>query len=534
MDITLNQSMDRENEAQPQPHRIEVRQMRRIDVKPAPRQTARPAAKRPASSGGSRARQRSLPRGGARYAKRKRYSIWAPILLTLCVVTLFGVGYIGRSEYNNYLAYTQRCAELDSDTFYAGISLEGESLEGLTYDEALNKFTRKLNDISDGTQITVTAIGKKYSLTGGAVQMSTDLRSTLSRAWSIGRSGTFDERYQRIQQLKISGMNFTLSRNWNEQTLRQSIQEIANAVYVKGTDATVKSFDPVTGTFTFASEVTGYELDTDDLYAQVTQAIANGDYNVTIKAKINTVTPKYNVEYLKEHWGRVSSFTTTTTSNADRNMNIQLAASCFNGMRVEPGQTVSFNKTTGERTEGKGYRAAGAYRDGVLIEEPGGGVCQVSTTLYHAVVRADLLVNERSPHSRISNYVPIGQDAAVNWPSQDFKFTNNSEFPIYIVSEFANETITFKIYGRKLDNGEYIKIESEKTEDIEPLEGERIVNDDTLPVGTERTEASRSGARAVSYKVRYDEDGNVISRTQLATSYYPAAQKVRRIGTKVN
>ncbi len=186
---------------------------------------------------------------------------------------------------------------------------------------------------------------------------------------------------------------------------------------------------------------------------------------------------------MKEHFGRISYAQTKTTSNSNRNRNIQLATAEFNGMRVEPGETVSFNATTGERTEAKGYRPAGAYSGGVLVQEPGGGVCQVSTTLYNAAVKADLEIIERSPHTRVSDYVPIGLDAAVNWPGQDFKFKNTSDYPIFIVAEFADQKLTFKIYGKQLDDGVYIKLESEKTETIAAPEDLKDKDDPTILAG---------------------------------------------------
>ena len=191
------------------------------------------------------------------------------------------------------------------------------------------------------------------------VQMSTNLQSTLSLAYSTGRTGSFDERYAQLQQLKSEGLDFSLNRGWNEDTLRSKISQIAADVYVKGQDADVESSDPDTGKFTFTSEVTGYELDTDDLYAQITQAVANGNVNANIEAKIIEVAPEHTVEYMKEHFGRISYAQTKTTSNSDRNRNIQLATAEFNGMRVEPGETVSFNKTTGERDRGQGVSCGG-------------------------------------------------------------------------------------------------------------------------------------------------------------------------------
>ena len=500
---------------------------------------ARPStgAKRPAPNGTKRPanapQRRTAPRSqgaGVRH-KKNRNPKWASALLVVCAMALIGVGYVGVTEVNNYMDYQAKCRELEQDTFYDGITLEGESLSGLTMLDAIAKYQQQLSNVASATSITITARGKTYTLDSSSVQMSTNLQSTLSLAYSTGRTGSFDERYAQLQQLKSEGLDFSLNRGWNEDTLRSKISQIAADVYVKGQDADVESFDPDTGKFTFTSEVTGYELDTDDLYAQITQAVANGNVNANIEAKIIEVAPEHTVEYMKEHFGRISYAQTKTTSNSDRNRNIQLAAAEFNGMRVEPGETVSFNKTTGERTESKGYRPAGAYSGGFLVQEPGGGVCQVSTTLYNAVVKADLEVLERSPHSRVSDYVPIGLDAAVNWPSQDFKFKNTSDYPIFIVAEFADQKLTFKIYGKQLDDGVYIKLESEKTETIVAPEGVEEKPDSSLPVGQTRDEKARDGSKAVSYKVYYDKNDNEIKREVLARSSYPASIAIHRVGT---
>lgn len=501
---------------------------------------ARPStgAKRPAPNGTKRPanapQRRTAPRSqgaGVRH-KKNRNPKWASALLVVCAMALIGVGYVGVTEVNNYMDYQAKCRELEQDTFYDGITLEGESLSGLTMLDAIAKYQQQLSNVASATSITITARGKTYTLDSSSVQMSTNLQSTLSLAYSTGRTGSFDERYAQLQQLKSEGLDFSLNRGWNEDTLRSKISQIAADVYVKGQDADVESFDPDTGKFTFTSEVTGYELDTDDLYAQITQAVANGNVNANIEAKIIEVAPEHTVEYMKEHFGRISYAQTKTTSNSDRNRNIQLATAEFNGMRVEPGETVSFNKTTGERTEAKGYRAAGAYSGGVLVQEPGGGVCQVSTTLYNAAVKADLEIIERSPHSRVSDYVPIGLDAAVNWPGQDFKFKNTSDYPIFIVAEFSDQKLTFKIYGKQLDDGVYIKLESEKTETIAAPEGVKDKDDPTILAGSEpKVEKARDGARAISYKVYYDKNDNEIKREVLDKSTYPASQAIRRIGT---
>lgn len=509
---------------------------------------SRSSASRPAqrTSGGARPNgqrsSRPAPNGAARRSphnqgagvrhKKQKDPTWVTALMCVCLIALLGVGYVGVTEVSNYIDYKNKCRELEQDKFYEGITLEGEPLSGMTLLEAVAKYQQQISNVASSTSITINARGKTYNMDSTSVQMSTDLQATLSQAYSVGRSGSFEERYAKLQQLKTEGMDFSLNRGWNEDTLRAKISEIARDVYVKGQDADVDTFDPDTGEFTFINEVTGYELDSDDLYNQITQAIANGQVSVNIEAKVDEVAPEHTAAYMKEHFGRISYMRTKTSTNSDRNKNIRLAAECFDGMRVEPGETVSFNETTGQRTYEKGYKDAPAYSGGVVVKEPGGGVCQVSTTLYNAVAKADLEIVDRSPHSRVADYVPIGLDAAVNWPDQDFVFKNNTDYPIFISAEYYDQNLTVKIYGHQMADGVYIMLESEKTATIPAPSGIKERNDSSLPSGTRELGAkARTGYKAVSYKVYYDADNNEIKREKLDDSYYRERQEIWLVGT---
>ena len=138
----------------------------------------------------------------------------------------------------------------------------------------------------------------------------------------------------------------------------------------------------------------------------------------------------------------ISAYTTKTTSDSNRNTNIRLACEAINGTALMPGETFSFNQTTGQRTTSKGYRSAGAIAAGQSIEEVGGGICQVSSTLFNAVARADLQIVERSPHAWPSTYVGKGEDATVNWPNLDFKFKNNTDAPIFVITYYKDRQMS--------------------------------------------------------------------------------------------
>lgn len=225
-------------------------------------------------------------------------------------------------------------------------------------------------------------------------------------------------------------------------------------------------------------------------------------------------------------FGRISSFTTETTNDSNRNTNISLSADALNGKVVMPGETLSFNESTGQRTAEKGYKEAGAISGGQLIDDTGGGVCQTSSTLFNAVVRADLEIVERSQHTWPSSYVPRGEDAAVDWPRLDFVFRNNTGYPIFLLAWYADQTVTVEVYGKLLDGGETIDLYSETIETLTPSDEVIRTRDTSMAPGTSKVaKQKRTGYVVDTYKVYYDANGVELRREKLWRTTYRAVQK---------
>ena len=237
-------------------------------------------------------------------------------------------------------------------------------------------------------------------------------------------------------------------------------------------------------------------------------------------------------EELSQLFGKVSTSTTNASfSDSNRLTNIKLACKTLNGMAVQPGETFSFNKALGERTTKKGYKPAGALENGMHTKQVGGGICQVSSTLFNAVAKADLEIVDRQPHSIPSVYVDLGKDAAVNWPNQDFKFRNNGPYPVYIVASLGKDKkVTFSIYGKLLDDGVTIKVESKKTGTSNPGPDRYIMDASLAPGEQVVVEEARKGYTAETYRVYYNSDGKELSRRRLFRSTYRAAGAVIRVG----
>lgn len=280
----------------------------------------------------------------------------------------------------------------------------------------------------------------------------------------------------------------------------------------KAKNGSIDKFDAASGKFVFAGEENGFAIDQDKLAADISQALKDKKFDAKITATGSDVAPEISAASAKEKYKTISSFTTNTTANQNRNTNVRLAAEAINGTVIKPGQEFSFNGTVGQRTEAKGYKGAAAYNNGEVVQEIGGGVCQVSTTLYNAVFKAGLKISSRRSHTFEPSYVTPGRDATVSWDQPDFKFINNSSTAIGLRASYADQKVTVSVYGIPiLEDGITWDLDSKKVEDLgtpNPIYEE----DQTLQPGEEVIKSKGSaGSRWETYKVVY-KNGKEISR----------------------
>ena len=227
----------------------------------------------------------------------------------------------------------------------------------------------------------------------------------------------------------------------------------------------------------------------------------------------------------------LGSFSTTySTKNTNRSTNIRLASSKINGTVLMPGETFSYNQVVGKRTAAAGYKSAAVYANGEVTTGIGGGICQVSSTLYNAVLYANLDIVERKNHGFNPGYVKAGRDATVSWGGPDFKFKNNRDYPIKIVCSGTGGKINFQIFGLKTDNDYEVEIESNVVQSI----AYKTVyqNDSSLAKGkTKVIQSGSNGCKTETYKI-LKKNGKVVSRTLLSKDTYNPHNKIVAKGTK--
>ncbi|MCF0137491.1 MAG: VanW family protein [Oscillospiraceae bacterium] len=216
-----------------------------------------------------------------------------------------------------------------------------------------------------------------------------------------------------------------------------------------------------------------------------------------VKIPLTVTMPKYTKEQLdgmlfRDCLGKQT--TSYTTSPAGRCTNVELSAGSINGTVLNPGDVFSFNDVVGKRTAERGYKTAGAYAGGKVIQELGGGICQTSSTLYCAALYSNLEITVRDCHYFAVSYLPYGMDATVSWGGPEFKFRNNRDLPIKIVTKCVNKQLTVEIWGTDVD-GTYVEMTSTSSSDSK-------------------------GIYATTYRCVYDRDGNLLSKTQEDKSFY--------------
>ena len=260
--------------------------------------------------------------------------------------------------------------------------------------------------------------------------------------------------------------DFVFKVQTNDETLDDSLAQLARLWNTKPVKGQIEGFDTERNEFTFGDDHKGYIVDEDALRKKILDEVNAGNLNAEIWTVLNMVDAEG--PSVRSRYKYVSMFETWTTDNEKRNKNINLACNGLNGYIVKPGQEFSFNQVLGERTEERGYDYAPAYLEGQVVEELGGGICQVSTTLYNAVFAAGLTTTYRKSHTYVPSYITPGLDATVSFYGPDYRFINNSNYTVGIKAHYAKQKVKIDIFAVPLlKEGQTQNLVSNKIQDMD-------------------------------------------------------------------
>lgn len=281
-----------------------------------------------------------------------------------------------------------------------------------------------------------------------------------------------------------------------------------------------------TETFEASHEVYGYTFDLE----MALTALEEASYGDTVTIQYEYVLPEVTKEALDSLLFRdeLASYKTPHSNNSNRTTNLKLACKAIDGLVLMPGEQFDYNTALGQRTAEAGYKAADAYSNGQTVQTLGGGICQVSSTLYYCTLIADLQIDVRQAHSYVSSYMPLGMDATVSWGGPDFKFSNNTGYPIRIEAEVDGGYVHIKLIGTD-EKDYYVKMEYE----VLSTENATTVTKEYAPGNSEGYKDGQvittayNGCSVQTYKCKYSkETDELISREKEATSNYKKRDKV--------
>ena len=507
------------------------------------------------------------------------------IAIFICVIIIFAL----------FFSTIFALVNMNNQKMMTGITIKGIDVSGLSKEEAKAKLQTIYNEKLE-KEIHLKYNEYESSLNPTLMEVNYDVDQAIEEAYKIGRENNiFINNYQILFTL-IGKKDVNVNMTLNEDVTKQSIQDIGvnlpgiviessyyieediltitrgkegiaidtesllnkvkenlNDINIQENDITIPVVHKVPeeinidkiheevykevqdayytkDPFTIYPEVEGVDFDVEAAKALIASEVKD-EYQI----QLIITKPKVTVSQIGSEAfpDRLSNFTTRYDASAkDRTTNLVIACQKLNGKVIMPGETFSYNKTLGKRTAAAGYKNAAVYENGQVVDGIGGGICQISSTLYNAVLMANLEIVERRNHQFVTSYLPAGRDATVVYGAIDFKFKNTRQYPIRLSASAKNGIATISIYGIKEEN-EYTFSFNTKTIASIPF-GTKYIEDSSLSAGTEKVKQNGvNGLKTETYITKM-LNGKVISTTLLSRDTYDAMQKIILKGTKAN
>lgn len=467
--------------------------------------------------------------------KKNKKKIWILSLTAVAIVAVAVTAFFVVRSINEQRAREAHEAEvaalLDTDTFYDGIVVEGVDLGGMTMEEAQSKLSSMEDGLRDTYSITLKYKDQEWKLTEDNLDFTFNTEDVLKEAMAYGREGDREERFQKVKALKEKPVTFEITNTMSYEGIQSDLKEIAGEIDKDMQNASVEGFDSSTKKFSFKEGTPGVKVDQERLYTLVAEAIDAGEKTASIDIPTEELPVEITMEQLSSRMKQLSYYETVATAAYASRFNMGRALESFSGVVLQPGETCSFFDRVGPCGKEDGYIQANAILNGRFVPSYGGGICQASTTIYGAVLRAGVEIVERSNHSIPSTYCPIGQDSTVSYPSLDLKFKNSTDFPMYIYSGMDGNTCWTAVYGYQDPSYDKIEVYSKLTETIPARDSKSYQLDNSLKKGQIRLDSNgRAGYRAIAWRV-YLKDGKEVKRENLSSSYYPPTGKYYSYGS---
>lgn len=419
----------------------------------------------------------------------------------------------------------------EENRILTGVFVENMSLEGKTAWEAKAMVEEYVEGISAKMITLMTINGNAVQITPADAGLYWSNPEIIDEAAGIGQTGNVVQRYKAAKDLQYQNKVYRLEFGVDEELVKHILEDQCSVYNSEAVDATLSR---VNGSFVVNPGQTGQVVN-EAASAELIYDFFNNSWNredASLELVITVDVPRGTEEELSKVKDVLGTFTTSfATSGSSRSANVRNGCALINGTTLYPGDEFSTYEAVSPFSTANGYYMAGSYLNGQVVDSLGGGICQVSTTLYNAVLLSELEVTERHNHSMIVTYVDPSADAAIaESAGKDFRFVNNTEAPVYIEGTTTDDKhITFTIYGMETrDSGHSVRYESEVISKTYP-DTEVIYTDASLPVGSVSVQSAHIGYKANLWKI-VTENGLEVSREMVNSSSYKMAPRTATVG----
>jgi vancomycin resistance protein YoaR len=438
------------------------------------------------------------------------------LILSLFVLALVGTGafwYVYKPNYSE-------------DKIFPGVRVVGTDTGGMSKDEVSRLLSRKINSYNDSPVI-LTYKEQKFRLYPKEVNFRFNIEELTAKAIAVGRNGSFQQRFAERWQAMSQGVQIAPDFKVSNGKISKYVLHIARIINTSPRNATYLVKE---NNVKLVPETNGQEVNIQENVGRVEKALLReGDRQVPLavtEKKPPVTSQTYESMGIQ---GVVASFTTSfQASQPSRKHNIKVASQAFNNIIIKPNDNFSFNKIIKEKKIDRLYKVAKIIKNNKFVLGDGGGVCQVSTTLYNTVLKANLKIIERAHHSMPVAYVPLGQDATVSEGAVDLIFKNDTNKSILLLTDVNNKRLTFYLLGQSSANEGEVRINSvlikkDKQATIKFM-------DRSMPRGVVKTENGSPFYEVKVYREVY-RNSKIVAKELISHDKYKKVANEIRIGT---
>ena len=413
----------------------------------------------------------------------------------------------------------------------AGVSVDGESLEGLTEAEAEEQVQSRVDE-KLAREVALTIGEMSFAASSGDLGIAWKNEDQVRQALKDAEvKGNLIQRYMKKKDLEAEPVDLELEFSADPEKISAFVDAECKDAVREASDASITREN---GEFVLTPSVVGTTVDPEATGAAIGEAVSQADGasgTVSAAAVVTEKQPEITTEELSSIKDVLGTFSTSfKTSGASRSTNLQVGAAKINGRVLMPGEVLSGYECMQPFTVANGYRAATAYENGRSVDSIGGGVCQISTTLYNASLLAELEIVQRQNHSMTVGYVKPSMDAAIAGTYKDIKIRNPYDTPIYVEGVTSGKTLTFTIYGKDTrPSGRQVEYVSETVGTTNPGEPQMITDNSLAPGAKVKVQSAHTGYRSRLWKV-VTVDGVEQERTLLNEDTYNASKAIYRVG----